>query len=57
MKFYFISNLVVFVAVTVQQRVFCFVLLLCFFFFFPLLVYGVSNMEASGENFVNFVWN
>jgi hypothetical protein len=66
MKFYFISDLVVFVAVTVQQRVFCFVLLLffffffffflCFFFFF-LLVYGVSNMEASGENFVNFVWN
>jgi hypothetical protein len=45
MKFYFISNLVVFVAVTVQQR---------FFFFF---LYGVSTMESSGENFVNFVWN
>jgi hypothetical protein len=25
-----------------------------FFFFF---LYGVSTMESSGENFVNFVWN
>jgi cytochrome b561 len=26
-------------------------------FFFFVLVYGVSTMESSGENFVNFVWN
>jgi hypothetical protein len=45
MKFYFISDLVIFIAITVQQR----------FFFF--LVYCISAMESYGENFVNFVWN
>jgi hypothetical protein len=44
MKFYFISDLVIFVAITVQQ-----------IFFF--LVYCVSTMKSYGENFVNSVWN